>query len=98
MAEADRGRSALWSGAGICAALFAFAFVAAPHSCEWGLTAYALAGGAAMLGMLALPLALRRDRALGWRIGVGIGCAVLALAVWFGGLLAANVRILCRQF
>ena len=41
----ENGQSRVFKIAGACClALFVFAFVAAPHSCEWGLTAYFWAG------------------------------------------------------
>ncbi|TAK79808.1 MAG: hypothetical protein EPO20_30720 [Betaproteobacteria bacterium] len=83
---------------GVCAALFAFAFVAAPHSCEWGLTAYFWSGVASLLILFATPFALRTDRTTLVRVGFGFGFAVLGAAIWFAGLVAANVRIMCRLF
>lgn len=83
---------------GVCVALFAFAFVAAPHSCEWGLTAYFWSGVAAVLILFATPFMLRSDRTVPVRIGLGLGFAALAFAVWVGGFAAANVRIMCRLF
>lgn len=85
-------------GGGVCAALFAFAFVAAPHACEWGLTAYFWSGVASLLILFATPFALRTDRTILVRVGLGFGFAVLGAAIWFAGLFAANVRILCRLF
>lgn len=91
------GRPAALASA-ICAAVFAFAFVAAPSSCTWGLEAYAL-GGAIAVGVLAL-LPFARGSGASWR-----GRAVCVLfwagagaAVWIAGLFAANVRIICRLF
>ena len=85
-------------GGGVCAALFAFAFVAAPHACEWGLTAYFWSGVASLLILFATPFALRTDRTILVGVGLGFGFAVLGAAIWFAGLFAANVRILCRLF
>jgi len=82
----------------LCVALVVFAFVAAPHSCEWGLDAYALAGLASAVGLFALPLvhhgAVPRIR----RIPAAAGLAALGIAVWVAGLFLANVRIFCRLF
>ena len=84
--------------AGVCAALFAFAFVAAPKSCEWGLAAYFWSGVAAVLALFALPALLRKDASVGKRIALGCAFAAAGLASWIAGLFAANVRILCRLF
>jgi len=94
----NRRALALWIGAGICAALFAFAFAAAPKSCEWGLEAYTWSGIAALLVLLVIPIALRADRPVGIRVLLGFGFAVCGFAAWFGGLLASNMQILCRLF
>lgn len=83
---------------GIGAALFAFAFVAAPKSCEWGLTAYFWSGVAALVVLLALPVALRTDRTALQRAAFGLAFAAFGAAVWIAGLFAANVRIMCRLF
>ena len=41
----------------LCVALFGFAFLAAPRSCEWGLEAYCWAGGAVVVVLLAVSVA-----------------------------------------
>lgn len=82
----------------VAAALFAFAFVAAPRSCEWGLSAYFWSGIAALGGLLALPVLVERGRPLERRIVSGLGCAAMALVAWIAGLFAADIQILCRLF
>jgi hypothetical protein len=82
----------------VCAALFSFAFVAAPHSCEWGLTAYFWVGASALVALFAVPIVMRTDRDIFRRALLGSGCALLVLVVWIAGLFAANVRIMCRLF
>ena len=88
----------LWLASGICAALFAFSFVAGPKSCEWGLAAYFWTGVAALLALFAVPLALRTDRSLLMRSVFGLAFSAAGIAVWFAGLEAGNVRIMCRLF
>ena len=85
-------------GGAICAALFGFAFVAAPRSCEWGLAAYFWSGMAALVVLLAIPVAIRTDRSVLGRVALGLGLAAIGAAVWMAGLFAANVRIMCRLF
>jgi hypothetical protein len=72
--------------------------VAAPHSCEWGLTAYFWSGVAALPALVATPVVLNTDRTVVKRVLLGLGLAAVGLAVWVGGLFAANVRIMCRLF
>ena len=85
-------------GGAICAALFVFAFIAAPQSCEWGLTAYFWSGVASLIVLLAVPMVVRTDRSIPGRVALGLGLAALGVAVWVAGLFAANVRIMCRLF
>jgi len=82
----------------VCAALFAFAFVAAPQSCEWGLAAYFWAGVATLVILPVVPAALLTDRSVPKRALLGLGLAAIVLAVWVAGLFMANVRIMCRLF
>lgn len=99
MQTAVRKQSVLPYAAAICSGLFAFAFVAAPYSCAWGLNAYFIAGILAMIVLFFVPVRmLRRDAALAKRILLGLGLAAVGLAVWIAGLFAANVQILCRLF
>ncbi len=95
--DGARGRVWKFAGAG-CAALFAFAFIAAPKSCEWSLTAYFWTGVATLPAMFALPFLLRAGASAGRRVGLAFLLAGLACATWIVGLFAANVRIMCRLF
>jgi len=87
-----------WIAAALGAALFAFAFVAAPSSCEWGLGAYFWAGIACLVVLAALPFAVRLEASGVKRVGIGLALALGGVAIWIAGLFAANVRILCRLF
>ncbi len=86
----------------ICTAVstlqFVFAFIAAPHSCEWGLAAYFWLGLASLLTLFVTPILLRTDCSVSMRAAYSLGFVVLGIAVWMVGLIAANVRILCRLF
>ena len=84
--------------AACCLALFAFAFVAAPHSCEWGLSAYFWSGVACIVGLFVLPFALRGEPSAPRRAGVAFALAAMGCATWIAGLFLANVRIMCRLF
>ena len=78
--------------------LFAFAFVAAPWSCEWGNEAYLVAGIATLLALFAWPMVAVVGRSLLFRAGLGLLFVVMGCAVWVGGLFAANFRIICKLF
>ncbi|MCL4799858.1 MAG: hypothetical protein KJ025_09750 [Burkholderiales bacterium] len=93
-----RGKRTLVIGGAICAALFAFAFVAAPRSCEWGLAAYFWSGVGSVAALFAVPVVLRTDCSGLRRAALGFAFAALGAGVWLGGLVAANVRIICRLF
>jgi hypothetical protein len=93
------GRSRLAIGvAALSVALFAFAFVAAPKSCQWGSEAYFWTGVAALIVFFALPVFLRAGGSWLARAGLGVAFVVLGCAVWLGGLFAANFRIICTLF
>ena len=85
--------------AAVCAALFSFAFIAAPSSCEWGLSAYFWTGVAAIVFVCVAPF-------LSWFKQTGGSSPALSsllyaaavLCTWIAGLFAANVRIMCRLF
>ena len=85
-------------GGAVCVALVAFAFVAAPSSCEWGLGAYVLAGVVCTVALAVLPMALRTGMSSAMRALVALAFAGAGIGVWVVGLFAANVRILCRLF
>ena len=95
--SAARSRAARAGGV-LCIALFASAFIAAPYSCEGGLTAYFWSGVACLVLVVAMPFMLDCASSLGRRVAWAAALAGLALAAWIGGLFAANVRILCRLF
>ncbi len=82
----------------LTSALFAFAFVAAPKSCEWGNEAYFWAAIGALVLLFVWPLVLHAGRSALVRIGLGVGFAALGFVVWLGGLFAANFRIVCTLF
>lgn len=82
--------------AAICAGLFGFAFVAAPNACDWGLVAYCCSGAAVILALLAAPFVLQRKRSWWKRVGLAIGLGIIGVGVWVAGMVAANIRIICR--
>jgi len=92
-------QSHAWVAGGIVmTALFVFAFVAAPKSCEWGLNAYFLAGVACAVALVALPFVLRAGRSPALCAGVAVALLALGFGAWVAGLFIANVRIMCKLF
>ena len=83
-------------GAGIGAGLLLFAFVAAPHSCDWGLDAYVAVGAASIGALIVLPYVLRMEAPPGQRALLALAFVAAGGGVWLLGLIAANVRIVCR--
>jgi hypothetical protein len=82
----------------LCVALFAFAFIAAPKSCEWGNTAYFFAGVAALIALFVLPLVMEKKASVGRRLLLSTGWVIGGVGIWVAGLAAANIQIMCRLF
>lgn len=80
------------------AALLGLAFVAAPHSCSWGLASYFWAGVALILGQAVAAFILQRHQATSRRLLGAILAGVIGAAVWLVGLFGANFQLLCRLF
>jgi len=78
--------------------VFVLAFVVAPHACEGGLGLYFWCGVAALVALLALPFATRMSGSFLASLGWAVGFLALGFGIWLGGLVAANVRIICRLF
>ena len=91
-------RSSIKPALALCAALGAFAFVAAPYSCAWGLNAYAAAGVTTVLLLGAMPFTPWFKAAAGRAVMLCLAYIGLATGVWITGLFVANVRIMCRLF
>jgi hypothetical protein len=80
------------------ALLLMLAFIAAPHSCEWGLATYTWAGVLGLVGLPAAAVMFPEEERAGRRTFRLVVLVVGTLAVWVAGLFAANVRIMCRLF
>ncbi len=80
------------------AALLALAFVAAPHSCAWGLATYFWTGVVLIVGNAVATFALLCDRTTARRVLMAGLAALVVGGVWFAGLFAANFQLLCRLF
>jgi hypothetical protein len=89
---------ALVAGGALCVALVAFAFVAAPKSCQWGYDAYFWTGVVCLIILFALPFAFRVSQSILGRTGLGVGFAIFGGGVWLTGVFSANFRIICALF
>ena len=89
-------RQSVAAAATLWAALFVFAFVAAPRSCAWGLSAYFLSGLDAVANSVSLPLLL--DGRENPRLGLSALLGAAAAAIWVIGLFVAPFQLLCRLF
>lgn len=88
-----------WSlafGVALGVALFAFAFVAAPHSCEWGLAAYFNSGVVVVIALMVIPFVFSRRLPPLPRSFLALAFGAIGVAIWLSGLFAANLRIICR--
>jgi hypothetical protein len=78
--------------------LFAAAYATAPKSCQGGQEVYFFAGVAAAIVLVATPLFAHPSLRFWKRALLSVSLGVLTIAIWFGGLLAANFRLLCKLF
>jgi len=93
-----RRTQALVAGGALCVALLAFAYAAAPKSCQWGYEVYFWTGVICLITLFALPFTFRASQSILGCIGLGIGYASFGCGVWLVGIFAANVRIICALF
>ena len=84
--------------AGLLGAMLLFGFIAAPHSCQWGLDAWLLAGVLVGLTCLVLPLRLPGARPIRSPLGSAILLVLVCFVVWLIGLFTAGFQLLCRLF
>jgi len=78
--------------------LLCLAFVAAPHSCSWGLASYFWGGVALILGQAVAAFVLQRQRTVSRRLLIAALVATFGAVVWLAGLFGANFQLLCRLF
>ena len=91
-------KAGIVGAAAIAIVIFALAFAVAPKSCEGGNEIYFWSGVAAIVLLFALPFFVRMSPSLGKRFAWAFGFAFFGFGAWFGGLVAANIQILCRLF
>ena len=83
---------------GLLAAMFLFGFIAAPHSCAWGLNAWVVTGLAVGLTCVVLPFRFAGARPIRSPLGSAVLLGAACLLVWCLGLLIAGFQLLCRLF
>jgi hypothetical protein len=91
----SRPRTCLIIAAVIALAVFALAFLVAPHACAGGFEFYFWCGVAAVCILVALPFITRAGTSMLIRVGAGLGLAVAGAGTWLTGMVAANVRFFC---
>lgn len=79
-------------------ALLLFAFIAAPHSCVWGLSAYFIAGITVVFILAAGGFLLSPGKPIGTRIVHVCLVTLTGIAIWLTGFFAADFQLLCRLF
>jgi hypothetical protein len=83
---------------GLLGAMLVFGFIAAPHSCAWGLNAWFITGVAVGLTCLVVPFLSPGARLVRSPLGSAILLGVICFAVWLLGLFIAGFQLLCRLF
>jgi hypothetical protein len=95
---APGARKAAVIAAVLVAALVGLAFVIAPRACRGGLQLYAWAGVGVVAVLLTLPSVVRAGRGALARTLWTVGLVALGMLAWVGGIVAANVPIMCRMY
>ena len=91
-------RTLLIALGGLLAGMFLFGFIAAPHSCEWGLNAWFAAGVLVGIICFALPLRFAGARLVRSPLGSALLLGGACFLVWCLGLFTAGFQLLCRLF
>ena len=91
-------RTAIITGVGLllCVVLFAAAWIAAPLSCDGGLTTYSIIGVVVVCVQMWLPLGMRAGGTPNARFGLAALLATLGVITWFVAAEIAGVRFMCR--
>lgn len=79
-------------------ALFAWPFLTASLACDRRLNLYALAGLTVLVLGSARPFIVWKDRRWATRAWVALAFALATIGVWIAGMMAGEVRIMCRLF
>lgn len=83
---------------GLLATMLLFGFIAAPHSCAWGLNAWFITGLLVGLTCLVLPFLTPGARLVRSPLGSAILLGAICFLVWCLGLFIADFQLLCRLF
>lgn len=98
MIEATPDRTPLKLLAGLLGAMLVFGFIAAPHSCAWGLNAWFLTGVLVGITCFVLPFRFPGARLVNSVAGSAVILAAACFVVWCLGLFTAGFQLLCRLF
>ena len=83
---------------GLLVALYLFGFIAAPHSCEWGLGAWFWTGVVVELTCVIVPFRSPGARPVSSALGSAVLLGAACFLVWLLGLFTAGFQLLCRLF
>lgn len=83
---------------GLLCGMLIFGFIAAPHSCAWGLNAWFITGVLVGLTCVIVPFLVPGARLVRSRLGSALLLGVICFAVWLLGLFIAGFQLLCRLF
>ncbi|HSG91956.1 MAG TPA: hypothetical protein VLA56_22265 [Pseudomonadales bacterium] len=79
----------------LCVLLALGAWLTAPASCTWGLTAYSLLGTVVVCVQMWMPLGLRAGATPNRRFGLAALLATCGVVTWMVAAELAGVRYLC---
>jgi hypothetical protein len=83
---------------GLLAAMLVFGFIAAPHSCAWGLNAWFIAGVVVGIICIVAPFRFPGARLVSSPLSSAMLLAVACFLVWCLGIFVADFQLLCRLF
>ena len=83
---------------GLLVAMLVFGFIAAPHSCEWGLNAWLVAGLLVGITCVVTPFRSPGARLVRSPLGSAALLGSACFLVWCVGIFIADFQLLCRLF
>ena len=83
---------------GLLMAMLVFGFIAAPHSCAWGLNAWFIAGVLVGIACVVTPFRSPGARLVRSPLGSAVILGGACFLVWCLGIVIADFQLLCRLF
>jgi hypothetical protein len=83
---------------GLLVAMLVFGFIAAPHSCAWGLNAWFIAGVLVGITCVVTPFRSPGARVVRSPLGSAVILGGACFLVWCLGIAIADFQLLCRLF